>query len=76
VEGCELDGVAVYFADVEVGANICYFFLGDMVSCAPDAFGGFMLYRERLVRGRCDVVGGGSSSGKWEVCMEVNAHDP
>lgn len=49
MEGRELNGVAVYFADVEVGADGGDVLGGDVVGGAPDAFGGFVLCDECLV---------------------------
>jgi hypothetical protein len=44
VEGSELDTIAVYFADVEVGADGGDMGGGDMVGSAPDAlFWGLVL---------------------------------
>jgi hypothetical protein len=55
MEGRELDGVAVYFADVEVGADVGNVSGRNVVCGAPDAFGGFMLMGCWL--GRWEEVG-------------------
>jgi hypothetical protein len=62
MEGRELDGVAVYFADVEVGADVGDVLGWDVVCGAPDAFGGFMLM--------------GCWLGRWEeVGIDENSRD-
>jgi hypothetical protein len=43
VEGRELDGVAVYFADVEVGPDGGDVLRRNVVCGAPDLFSGFVL---------------------------------
>lgn len=43
LERRELDAVPVYFADVEVGADLGDVRRGDVVGGAPDALGGFVL---------------------------------
>jgi hypothetical protein len=43
MEGRELDGVAVYFADVEILAHGGDVLRWNVVGGAPDLFGGFML---------------------------------
>jgi hypothetical protein len=55
MEGRELDGVAVYFADVKVGADVGNVSGRNVVCGAPDAFGRFMLMGCWL--GRWEAVG-------------------
>jgi hypothetical protein len=57
VEGRELDAVAVYFTDVEVGADRVDVLLRNVVCGTPDLFGGFMLLWFVSVEGRDGIWG-------------------
>jgi hypothetical protein len=57
VEGRELDGVAVYFADVEVGADGGDVLRRNVVGGAPDLFSGFMLARCQMLKVGMDAIG-------------------
>jgi len=59
MEGCVLDAVSIYLADIEIGSDFGHFRSGNMVRGAPDLFSG-----ERVVLELLSLEGSGIGIGE------------